>query len=86
MKSSIRARIEAATRRAATPPIPIDLEQKLLTPAEVGEILSVSPDAAKRIFRAVPGTVLLARPNCAHTQMRIPRPVLKRYLEESMVR
>ena len=87
MRSAIRARIEAATRRASLPPpVAVDLEQNLLTPKKVGEILAVSADAAKRIFRTVPGTVFLVRSDCRHAQMRIPRPVLKRYIEESMVR
>jgi hypothetical protein len=83
MRAAIRQRLADAHARQSRPPITLDPSEALLTPAQVAEVLRVSPATVKRTFRGRPGTVFLAP---SRSRMRIPAQVLKAYLEEGMVR
>jgi predicted transcriptional regulator len=83
MRAKIRARLEAIHAQQQRKPLAVDLSEKLYTPAEVAEILQISPASVKRAFRERPGTIFLAP---ARRRMRIPLSVLKASLEEGQVR
>jgi len=62
---------------------------ELLTPAEVATVLKVSIKTAIRKFEAVPGVIDLGadetRFKRRYRVLRIPRPVLERFLVENRV-
>lgn len=76
MRAAIRRHLEARN----APPVAVDPTERLLTPDEVAEVLSVSASTVKRTFRRREGTVFLTQSRYA--RMRIPQAVLKRYIEE----
>jgi hypothetical protein len=85
------------TRNRGPRPIAISSDpQQLLTPAEVGSILKLSPEAITKRFADVAGVHDLGseefvgrhgreRPKRRYRMLRIPRHVLDKYLNETQV-
>jgi hypothetical protein len=58
----------------------------LLTPAEVAERLKLSPDAVRNMFRHYPGVIQIAgEKHPKRITIRIPEPVLERFMKEREV-
>jgi hypothetical protein len=62
---------------------------EVLTVREVAAILKLSPESVTRRFESYPGVINLGKPETrfkrAYQVLRIPRPVLQRFLIESRV-
>jgi hypothetical protein len=64
--------------------------QELLTPAEVAGLLKVSADTVMRRFASIPGVIDLGTPTGMNKRryrtIRIPRPVLERFLSDNRIK
>lgn len=57
----------------------MSFEQKHYTPQELGELLNVSPNTVRRVFRDQPGVLKL---KCGrHTLLRIPETLAARWYD-----
>ena len=66
------------------------LEQEFFTVGEIAKLLKVSPDTIARLFKNEPGVIDLGSPEARHKRryrvLRIPAPVLNRFLHKKQVR
>jgi hypothetical protein len=63
---------------------------ELLTPSEVSIVLKVSVDTVMRKFASIPGVIDLGTPTGMNKRryrtIRIPRPVLERFIHENRIK
>jgi hypothetical protein len=69
--------------------VPVQQTHELLTVREVADILKISPDSVTRKLQNYPGVIDLGQPETRYGKryrvLRIPRPVLEKFLFESRV-